>query len=311
MENSELQPRENLVVATFDPTITYAGASNLQLSETEMKNLSAPFDDLEYELTPQGFIYLPQSISLKRMNDVIGIGKWGLLLINVGQQKMNNNVIKVFYDGALMIRNCFVSRAVGEASYATTNQNQSYATALEAAKTDCRTRCCKDLGIANDAWNPSFTRAWQKKYAIRVQVRDKDGKLGIIWRRKDLDPYPNEVGLAPDRPMVPKTGDAAPATELPWLNEATPEYDQQLKLLLEGKTIGAVKKEFRISKKNEELLTQVLRAEWQKRLDTCSKMEVLTESYNNNSAEVIEYPWLKEMFRTRRDQIKKPVTAKV
>lgn len=309
MENFELQPKENLVVATFDPTLTYKGASSLQLSETEMKNLSAPFDDMEYEITPQGFIYLPQSISLKRMNEVIGIGKWGLLLINVGSQKMKGNVVKIFYDGALLIRNCFVSRAVGEASYSTDNQNQSYATALEAAKTDCRTRCCKDLGIANDAWNPSFTREWQKKYAIRVRVV-KDGKEGIIWRRKDLDPYPNEVGIAPDKPTVPNTGNSA-ITELPWLNEGTPAYDKELKNILDGKTLSKVEKEYRISKKTKELLVQVLSTEWQKRLNTCTTKEVLTESWNANSVEINEYPWLKTMFLTRRDQILKPVTAKV
>ena len=165
MENGNHQ--QNLAVASFDPARTYAGASSLRLSESEMKALAAPFDDLDYEITPQGFMYLPQALSLKMLNDVLGIGHWSLLLINTGSQAMpaNNNgkrIIKVFYDGAMIVRDCFVARAAGESSYSEDNGNQSYATALEAAKTDCRQRCCKDLGIATDAWNPSFIRRWQK-----------------------------------------------------------------------------------------------------------------------------------------------------
>lgn len=304
MENVTTQSKENLQVANFDPAITYANASNLQLSESEAKKIAAPFDELDYEITPAGFIYLPQALSLKRLNDVIGVGRWGLLLINVGQQEIKQGLTKIFYDGALVIRNCFVSRAAGEAAYSLNNANQSYATALEAAKTDCRQRCCKDLGIATDAWNPSYVRAWQKKHAIRVYVL-KDNKKEVIWRRRDLDPFYNEVGIVADKPNVPQQ--KAPentGTELPWLNAPGAEYDNALQQLLDGKTIGTLKKQFRISKATVDIMEAVLKTEWNTRLATCKTKESLTKSWEDNKAEIAEYTWLKELFFKRREELK-------
>ena len=304
MENSNQQPKENLSVASFDPASTYAGASSLMLSESEMKALTAPFADLDYEITPQGFIYLPQVLSLQRLNTVIGVGRWGLLLINTGSQQMNPTTMKVFYDGALIIRNCFVSRSAGEATYSTNNGSQSYASALEAAKSDCRQRCCKDLGIASDAWNPSFIREWQKKYAIRVLVKDDSGKTKVLWRRSDLPPFPNETGPVPSGPVVPERNKAEDQKEeLPWLNHG-PEYDAAVRELLDGKTISYLKTRYRISRETIGALNEILNKEWAARIATCNTITTLTESYNDNKAEVDEYPWLKAMFVSKRDLIK-------
>lgn len=300
MENLSQNGTLKLQVANFDPAQVYNGASSLKLTETERKNLAAPFENLEYEITPQGYMYLPQAVSLKRLNDVIGIGEWGLLLIGTGAQKIQGDTIKVFYDGALMIRNCFVSRATGEATYSEKNNGQSYASALEAAKSDCRQRCCKDMGIANDAWNPTFIRRWQKEHAIKVMVI-KENKQMAIWRRKDLDPYPNEVGMAPDKPTVnpPK----APANELPWLNIPSTEYDTAIKELLEGKTITELKKEYRSSGNTFNILTETLKKEWNTRLQTCKTTVTLTESFTANEKEIKEYSWLHAMFHARKAEI--------
>jgi hypothetical protein len=179
-----------------------------------MKSLSAPFDDHDFEITPSGFIYIPGVLTLKRLNDVIGIGRWSLLLINNGKDDLGDGKFKVFYDGALVIRNCFVSRSVGEAQYNSMNKNQSWASAFESAKTDCRQRCSKDLGIASDAWNPTFVRKWQKEHAIKVFV-DNNGKNEVAWRRKDLEPFWNEKGPVPTGPTVPhqQASKARPVTD--------------------------------------------------------------------------------------------------
>lgn len=241
MESSNATTTLSLNVAKFDPALTYAGASNLQLKETEMSALSAPFDDLEYELTPQGHIYLPQALSAARLNAVLGIGNWSLLLINTGAQEMANGSVKVFYDGALLIRNCFVSRSAGEATYFKDNSQQSYATALEAAKSDCRQRCCKDIGIANDAWNPTFVRRWRKEHGVRVIVKDdKTNKTTVIWRRKDLDPYPNEIGIAPDAPTVPQKQQQPVNKGL-----VTPEWKEKVKACEDLKQLTALYNENR------------------------------------------------------------------
>lgn len=297
-----------LLPTNFDPNIVYAGASNLSLTQREMEDLSAQFNELDYEITPQGHLYLPQAVALQRLNKVIGVGRWTLLLINTGSEDMKNNTTKVFYDGALMIRGFFVSRAAGEATYSTNNAQQSYATALESAKTDCRVRCCKDIGVGTDAWLPAFIREWKRKYAVRVNVRFNDGKTATQWRRSDLDPLPGETGIAQFTPTVP-TKQEDTATELPWLNDG-PDYDKALASLKEGALFSTLRKGYRLSKKITEQLMTELKEFWDKKLKTIETKDALTEEYNKLTANVNELDWLKQMFYARRDELLKPVKVK-
>jgi hypothetical protein len=48
-------------------------------------------------------------------------------------------------------------------------------------------RCCKDLGIASELWDPSFILDWTNEYAIKVWCEDLKGGKGkkMFWRRKD------------------------------------------------------------------------------------------------------------------------------
>ena len=313
MENSQ----SAMQVAKFDPAVTYAGASQLKLSESEMKALSDPFDDLDYEIRPDGFIYLPQVLGTQRLNKVVGVGQWTILLINTGSQQMTANLNKVFYDGALVIRGCFVSRAAGEASYSVDNNNQSYASALEAAKSDCRQRCCKDLGIAADAWNPAFVRAWQKKNAVRVYVKDDKSRTGnkVVWRRKDVDPFWNETGLVPDGTFTvpqsqqnnqPKEQAQQSSNDFPWLNHG-PEFEAVMKALLDGTTtINTIRKtKYRISKETEEAMLTRLKDRWIESCDDKKTLPELTALYNENKGLVDTQPWLKIIFQNRQAVLKK------
>ncbi|KAK0367549.1 hypothetical protein CLIM01_15093 [Colletotrichum limetticola] len=48
-------------------------------------------------------------------------------------------------------------------------------------------RCCKDLGVASDLWDPVFIRQFRKEYADEVwaeHVTTKRKKL--VWTRKDV-----------------------------------------------------------------------------------------------------------------------------
>lgn len=63
----------------------------------------------------------------------------------------------------------YVATARGEQEYFDVN---GIATASEAAKSNALMRCCKDLSIASELWDPRFIREFKKKYAVEVFVED-------------------------------------------------------------------------------------------------------------------------------------------
>ncbi len=53
-------------------------------------------------------------------------------------------------------------------------------------------RCCKDLGIASELWDPRYIRQFKKAHAHEVWVEHVvTKKKRQIWVRKDCEPaYP-------------------------------------------------------------------------------------------------------------------------
>jgi len=41
-------------------------------------------------------------------------------------------------------------------------------TATEACKSNALMRCCKDLGVASELWDPRFIREFKKEYGVEV-----------------------------------------------------------------------------------------------------------------------------------------------
>ena len=41
-------------------------------------------------------------------------------------------------------------------------------TATEACKSNALMRCCKDLGVASELWDPRFIREFKKEYCVEV-----------------------------------------------------------------------------------------------------------------------------------------------
>lgn len=178
----------------------YQKASLLIITEKEQKALEAPVNTDEIEIRPDGLIYYPQVFYREKLNSVFGIGQWALIQHSIS--KIGNTLC---FDGSLFVRGCFVSRALGEHEYYENNRNTSWASVYEAAKSDCLVRCCKDLGIAKELWQPTFTKEWVKKNAVKVFVEVKDRQTGKTetraqWRRRDAEPYWNEKGIVPSKP---------------------------------------------------------------------------------------------------------------
>jgi hypothetical protein len=60
-----------------------------------------------------------------------------------------------------------VSVARGEQEYF---DESGIPTATEACKSNALMRCCKDLGIASELWDPTFIREFKSKHCVEVWV---------------------------------------------------------------------------------------------------------------------------------------------
>lgn len=181
----------------------YQSASMLVITDDEAKLLDEKIKDLDIEIRPDGLIYPPQVYWRDKLNQTFGRGQWALLQHSVVKDPDRD---KIYYDGSLMIRGHFIARAIGEQEYYISNPMQSWGSAAESAKSDCLGRCCKDLGIFKELWEPNFVREWLKKNAVKVFIKGKDDKTKVSWRRIDSEPYYNETGFVPDSPNKPTNG---------------------------------------------------------------------------------------------------------
>lgn len=168
----------------------YEGIAEARFSAAACAILTAPVNDEQIEIRGHdGLIYFPGVEFRKRLNAAFGPGAWGMHPRGI---TMHGNVM--CYKGALFILGRFVSESIGEAKYVANNPQVSYASAVEAAKTDCLTRCCKDLGIAAELWEPAFARRWVAAHA----EKDRTGK----WHRKEQSFTPPRDDAPVDVEMI-------------------------------------------------------------------------------------------------------------
>lgn len=87
-------------------------------------------------------------------------------------------------------RNRFIAQARGECQFF--GNDDGIATAGEGCKSNALMRCCKDLGIASELWDPRYIRDFKKKYTSEIWVEHvATKKKRLIWVRKGDDPsYP-------------------------------------------------------------------------------------------------------------------------
>jgi len=85
----------------------------------------------------------------------------------------------------------FVSSAWGEQSYDDQKMRfKSLATALEGAKSNGLMRCCKDIGIASELWDPHYIYQWKLQNVVEVWAMHRvTGKKQKLYRRKDRPPF--------------------------------------------------------------------------------------------------------------------------
>lgn len=170
--------------------------------------LGAKVNPEEVEIKPNGIVFLPGVAYRRILTRAFGPGGWAL----APRSPARRDGDVVVYHGALFALGRFVSEAMGECAYRPGNENMTYATALEGARTDCLTRCCKDLGIAAELWDKDWREWWQGKYTEKKWVDGEGGKRGkYVWNklgRSKKDAPMGRNAAAPEATPVPKA--AAP-----------------------------------------------------------------------------------------------------
>ncbi|KAJ4405670.1 hypothetical protein N0V85_004638 [Neurospora sp. IMI 360204] len=173
---------------TIDWSSSYHGLSTEAFSPEVAKILMQPLDPLDVEVKPDGIIYLPEIKYRRILNQAFGPGGWGLA--PRGELVVGEKVVTREY--ALIVGGRFVAQARGECQYFS---EETIPTAGEGCKSNALLRCCKDLGIASELWDPRFIREFKKKYAHEIWVEHVvNKKRRQVWCRKDADPwYPYQV----------------------------------------------------------------------------------------------------------------------
>ncbi|VBB79854.1 Putative Mitochondrial genome maintenance protein [Podospora comata] len=172
----------------IDWSSSFHGLSTIAFSPETSSILMAPLDPIDVEMKPDGIIYLPEIKYRRILNRAFGPGAWGLA--PRGELVVGEKVVTREY--ALVVHGRFVAQARGECQYF---GEDNIPTAGEGCKSNALMRCCKDLGIASELWDPRFIREFKKKHCHEIWVEHVvNGKKRKVWTRKDGEPmYPYKV----------------------------------------------------------------------------------------------------------------------
>ncbi|TLD28255.1 hypothetical protein PspLS_03886 [Pyricularia sp. CBS 133598] len=174
--------------ATINWSESFHGLGQSPFSPEAAAILMAPLDPEDVEVKPDGILYLPEIKYRRILNKAFGPGAWGLA--PRGDLIVGEKVVTREY--ALVAHGRYVSQARGECQYFS---DESIPTAGEGCKSNALMRCCKDLGIGSELWDPRFIRDFKKKQAKQVWVEHVVNKSKRqIWMRKDGEAgYPWKV----------------------------------------------------------------------------------------------------------------------
>ncbi|RCI17125.1 hypothetical protein L249_2598 [Ophiocordyceps polyrhachis-furcata BCC 54312] len=159
---------------------SFRGVSTRPVSEEQFQVLMKPVAESDIEVKPDGVIYLPEIKYRRRLNEAFGPMGWGL--IPKGDPVVGQSIVTREY--ALIVNSRFVSQAQGENPFFGPD---SLPSAVEGCKSNALMRCCKDLGIASELWDPQYVRWFKKNNMEEVWVEHTvTKKKRTFWYRKGM-----------------------------------------------------------------------------------------------------------------------------
>ena len=134
----------------IDWTVSYSGIAEHEISAEQCEILSQPIDPSDIEIKQESLLYLPEIKYRRILSLAFGPGKWALVPRSdhflIGSRKVARTY-------ALIVNSKFVSEATGEQDFF---KEADMITAFEGCKSNALMRCCKDLNIASELWDPVF-----------------------------------------------------------------------------------------------------------------------------------------------------------
>lgn len=146
-----------------DWTTSFSGLSSQAFSKEAADILLAPIATDDIEIKPDGILYLPEIKYRRILNRAFGPGGWGLA--PRGETIVTAKSVTREY--ALVANGRLVSIARGEQDYF---DSEGIPTATEGCKSNALMRCCKDLGVASELWDPRYIRKYMAQNAKEVWV---------------------------------------------------------------------------------------------------------------------------------------------
>ena len=183
---AELEESPSNTSAGIDWTSSFHGIAQHKFTQSQIDTLMAPINEADIEVKPDGLLYLPEIKYRRILNKAFGPGGWGIV------PRSRHTIIStstLTREYALIVGGRFLAQARGEQDFFGADK---VPTATEGVKSNALMRCCKDLGVASELWDPVFIRKWKQANAVEVwavDVRSKQKKR--LWKRRDEKlPYP-------------------------------------------------------------------------------------------------------------------------
>ncbi|GAA5827220.1 hypothetical protein JCM11251_001176 [Rhodosporidiobolus azoricus] len=162
----------------IDWSTSYHGLSAAPFTKEQGEILMRPLEAAEIEIKPDGLLYLPEILYRRILNKAFGPGGWGM--VPRGEMTVLKNMVT--REWGLVAGGRLVSVARGEQTFF---DPSGMPTASEGCKSNALMRCCKDLGIASELWDPSFIRAFKAQHCVEAWTEHVvSKKKQKRWRRK-------------------------------------------------------------------------------------------------------------------------------
>lgn len=164
---------------------SFSGLGGGAFSKESQEVLTAPLIENDIEITPDGLLYLPEIKYRRVLNKAFGVGAWGLAPRSETLIQKQGVAGLLTREYGMVVLGRLVSIARGEQTFF---NEKGIPTATEGCKSNALMRCCKDLGIASELWDPRFIKTFKKKFCENIFVEYvPTKKKKKIWKRKDED----------------------------------------------------------------------------------------------------------------------------